>query len=315
MRTLLILSLLTLGLPAPAGAQADHSQHGAGTAASPPSPRTPQAAPANSPAADAHAGHGNAPVDDGPWSYKGRKNPAPYTENRWEMVPGEGNSATYVDAATLDKDARCAALKRQTVQALDRATRAECGIGDDPRAEEVQGKAPAMAGTDHGSVQHGGGKNSAAAPHGDQSGAVHDKPGATSPPPGGGKAGAHWLAPPAAAARKNPIRADKASVARGQKLFATNCASCHGASGDGDGPAGKTLSPKPSDLAAMAPQHPPGDLAWKIEHGRGAMPAWNGTLKQNQIWDVVNFLQTLAPPTDAGKAGVHTGGDHAGHAH
>ena len=138
------------------------------------------------------------------------------------------------------------------------------------------------------------------------SGAVH---------PGHGRDahdGGHWMAPPTAAARANPIRADKASLARGKKIYTANCANCHGASGQGDGPAGKTLTPKPSDLAAMAPRHAAGDLAWKIENGRGAMPAWKNSLTSNQIWDVVNFLQTGVPSTTGGKSARDA---HAGHAH
>ncbi len=44
----------------------------------------------------------------------------------------------------------------------------------------------------------------------------------------------------------------------------------------------------------MAGQHPAGDLAWKIENGRGSMPAWKGILNESQIWDIVNFLKSLA---------------------
>jgi mono/diheme cytochrome c family protein len=56
--------------------------------------------------------------------------------------------------------------------------------------------------------------------------------------------------------------ADAASLARGKDIFEANCASCHGVSGKGDGPAAQALNPKPADLATMAPQHSPGDLAW-----------------------------------------------------
>lgn len=104
----------------------------------------------------------------------------------------------------------------------------------------------------------------------------------------------HWMAPEAAAKRPNPVRADSASLARGKKLFKTSCASCHGTRGRGDGPAGAALNPRPADLTAMAGQHPDGDFAWKIANGRGPMPAWKGTLKDNQIWDLVNHVQSLA---------------------
>jgi mono/diheme cytochrome c family protein len=127
----------------------------------------------------------------------------------------------------------------------------------------------------------------------------------------GGAAATHWMAPEDAAKRKNPVAASAASIARGKKLFQANCASCHGAGGKGDGPAGAALSPKPADLTAMAGSHPDGDFAWKIEHGRGAMPAWKATLSEAQIWDTVNFIQSLAPR--AAGQGEHAGA--SGHSH
>lgn len=41
-----------------------------------------------------------------------------------------------------------------------------------------------------------------------------------------------------------------ADLERGTALFATHCASCHGSSGRGDGPAAAALTPRPADLAA-----------------------------------------------------------------
>ncbi|MFP6661816.1 MAG: c-type cytochrome, partial [Myxococcota bacterium] len=38
-------------------------------------------------------------------------------------------------------------------------------------------------------------------------------------------------------------------VAAGKLLFETNCASCHGLTGKGDGPVGAVLTPKPRDFA------------------------------------------------------------------
>ena len=106
----------------------------------------------------------------------------------------------------------------------------------------------------------------------------------------------HWMAPQEAAKRRNPIAADRASLQRGRKSFAANCVSCHGREARGDGPAGAALNPKPANLKAMAGQHPDGDFAWKIANGRGTMPAWNGQLSEKNIWDLVNFIQSLAGP-------------------
>lgn len=106
----------------------------------------------------------------------------------------------------------------------------------------------------------------------------------------------HWMAPEDAAKRPNPVTADRASRQRGRKLFAANCASCHGRAARGDGPAGVALNPKPADLTVMAGQHPDGDFAWKIANGRGSMPAWNAQLSEKNIWDLVNFINSLAGP-------------------
>lgn len=125
----------------------------------------------------------------------------------------------------------------------------------------------------------------------------------------------HWTAPPEQAKRKNPIPKDAASIARGKKIYADYCASCHGVGGRGDGPAGKALNPKPSDLVTMAPQHSAGDLAWKVETGRGPMPPWKGVLSANQIWDVVNYMQSMGGGAKAKPKTPKSSADHGNHAH
>lgn len=106
-------------------------------------------------------------------------------------------------------------------------------------------------------------------------------------------AGAHWMSPKGEAEKLNPIKPDTASIERGNKLYAMLCSTCHGATALGDGVAGATLNPKPTNLKAMSGGHPDGDFAWKIANGRSAMPAWKSVLKEDQIWDLVNFIQNL----------------------
>ncbi len=111
----------------------------------------------------------------------------------------------------------------------------------------------------------------------------------------GNKAAAHWMSPKQDAEKPNPIKADAASIDRGKKYYFQNCASCHGAKAMGDGPAAVALNPKPTNLVAMSGGHPDGDFAWKIANGRGSMPGWKTTLSENQIWDLVNYIQNLNP--------------------
>ncbi|MGC4083131.1 MAG: c-type cytochrome [Vicinamibacterales bacterium] len=68
-------------------------------------------------------------------------------------------------------------------------------------------------------------------------------------------AGAHTHA--AAAAVKNPVKSTPASIAAGKKLYDTQCVTCHGETGKGDGRMAAAMNPpKPSDLT---------DASWK--HG------------------------------------------------
>lgn len=122
---------------------------------------------------------------------------------------------------------------------------------------------------------------------------------------------AHWASPKEAMARTNPVKSDKDSIARGAKSFATSCVACHGEKAMGDGVLAASLDPKPTNLRAMSGGHTDGDFAWKIANGRGAMPGWSGSLSENDIWDVVNFIQSLK--NEAGN--FESSHDHSEHKH
>jgi len=129
----------------------------------------------------------------------------------------------------------------------------------------------------------------------------------------GAKSG-HWMAPSTAAEQKNPISSTKHSVAKGSQLYQSNCAACHGATAKGDGMAGMMLNPRPADLVEMSGGHPDGDFAYKIREGRGAMPSWKNVLNEQQIWHLVNFIQTLGGNSNEKEAlGEHEHSNHHSH--
>jgi mono/diheme cytochrome c family protein len=99
-----------------------------------------------------------------------------------------------------------------------------------------------------------------------------------------------WVAPPDAKAAKNPVK----GVGNAKKAVETNCVSCHGPSGKGDGPAAAALPPpKPANWTADPVQkQSDGELFWKISNGRGAMPPWKH-LPDNERWEIVNYIRTL----------------------
>jgi len=103
----------------------------------------------------------------------------------------------------------------------------------------------------------------------------------------------HWTAPADAQNRLNPVTDPIESAVRGKGLYQANCMDCHGSKADGNGPAAEYMVPRPSNLRVMAGHHPDGGMAWKIETGKGSMPAWKDEFTEQQIWDLVNFIQSL----------------------
>lgn len=55
-----------------------------------------------------------------------------------------------------------------------------------------------------------------------------------------------------------------ALVEKGKVLYTTNCAACHGEKGDGNGPAGKMMNPKPRNFADPATVFKNGETPQKI---------------------------------------------------
>ena len=104
---------------------------------------------------------------------------------------------------------------------------------------------------------------------------------------------APWVAPAADKAKKNPVPGGAAAVEAGKKVAQTNCVTCHGAGGKGDGAAAVALNPKPADWTSKRVQdESDGELFWKISKGRNAMPPW-AHLPENDRWSVIHYIRSL----------------------
>jgi mono/diheme cytochrome c family protein len=101
-----------------------------------------------------------------------------------------------------------------------------------------------------------------------------------------------WKAPARASAKKNPVPADAVSVGRGKAVYTADCASCHGNSGKGDGPAAKDLEKPVGDMTKLGGQSD-GALFWKITEGKKPMASYATKLSEQQRWDVINYMKTL----------------------
>jgi len=94
-----------------------------------------------------------------------------------------------------------------------------------------------------------------------------------------------WTAPPAAAAKSNPLAGRRETAAGGAKLFQIRCASCHGADGRGT-----SKGPDLRDTAVQAQTD--GALFWKLTTGntRAGMPTFS-FLREPQRWQLVLYLR------------------------
>lgn len=118
--------------------------------------------------------------------------------------------------------------------------------------------------------------------------------------------------PPAKAPAPPPAEAQPVATApdasRGEGVYQTYCASCHGERGDSDGPLGQSLNPAPAKhsdgayMNALSNQH-----LFRVIQGGGPavgksplMAPWGGSLSEEQIWDVIAFVRTLAKPAYTG---------------
>ncbi len=94
------------------------------------------------------------------------------------------------------------------------------------------------------------------------------------------------------------------SLARGAAVYQTTCARCHGGLGQGDGPDGTGLDPRPANLAdaAALADASPLDFYRRVTVGVAgtAMPSYEGALSSEDRWAVALYASTLRLPAPAG---------------
>lgn len=112
---------------------------------------------------------------------------------------------------------------------------------------------------------------------------------------------AHVDPPSEYAQLTNPFAGDAAAIAAGQTVFNTNCTTCHGPQGQGDGPTAVGLNPKPANLAdrQMLDSLSDGYLFWRVSEGgamapfNSAMPSWKAALSEEQRWQLISYVRSL----------------------
>jgi mono/diheme cytochrome c family protein len=109
-------------------------------------------------------------------------------------------------------------------------------------------------------------------------------------------AAAEYKIPPEAAKQANPVKSTPASIAAGKKMYGYDCAMCHGADGDGKGDLAGDMKLQLADLRAPKALQgsTDGELFYIIKNGKGQMPAEGDRVKQEELWNIVNYVRSIA---------------------
>ena len=105
-----------------------------------------------------------------------------------------------------------------------------------------------------------------------------------------------WNIPEEAKLRQNPIHASPQALHSARILYDDHCERCHGKTGRGDGADATKFSTSPRDLSdssRMSAQSD-GELFYKISEGRRPMPEFKTKLTEEQRWQLVLFMSSMA---------------------
>jgi mono/diheme cytochrome c family protein len=117
------------------------------------------------------------------------------------------------------------------------------------------------------------------------------------------KPAAELKIPPEAAKRVNPVKATPGSIAQGKRSYGFDCAMCHGKDGDGKGDLAEPMHLKLRDYRdpAALKDLTDGEIFYIIINGKGQMTGEEGRMKPEQVWDLVNYIRSLAKNESPGK--------------
>jgi mono/diheme cytochrome c family protein len=94
----------------------------------------------------------------------------------------------------------------------------------------------------------------------------------------------------------NPVSLNDANLVAGIKLYAANCAVCHGAADAKPSNIASGLYQKPPQLAKDGVEDDPAGVTyWKVDHGirLTGMPAFGAALNDRQLWQLALFLKHM----------------------
>jgi mono/diheme cytochrome c family protein len=115
---------------------------------------------------------------------------------------------------------------------------------------------------------------------------------------------AEFKIPPEDSGRANPFTFGPESIAEGKRFYdATDCSLCHGSDGGGQGflaKAGKYNLLDWRDPTSLR-KYTDGDVYYIIAKGKRSMPSYEMTQTPRQMWQMTNYVRSLASNAPAPK--------------
>lgn len=107
--------------------------------------------------------------------------------------------------------------------------------------------------------------------------------------------GKEWKTPAPDAKKKSTIKlTDASAISEGKALWGTNCKSCHGVKGLGDGTKAEKIDISCGDFSSKEFQAvTEGEMFYKTKIGRKPMPSYKEKLSDTEIWQLVAYMKTM----------------------
>lgn len=130
----------------------------------------------------------------------------------------------------------------------------------------------------------------------------------TAQKPADAKPAASVTIPQDAAQKENPVKSTADSIALGKKFYGFDCEMCHGKTGDGQGDLAADMKQKMPDFRdpAALKGRTDGELYYLIQKGEGDMPPEGDRAKPEDLWNLVNYVRSLAVKGFVAKAPAAT---------
>jgi mono/diheme cytochrome c family protein len=99
--------------------------------------------------------------------------------------------------------------------------------------------------------------------------------------------------------KTSPVKPTLEGIERAKKVYAVDCALCHGDDGSGKSDLASSMNLKLKDFreAATLKGKTDGEIYYRIVNGEGAMPAEGNRAKPDDVWNLVVYLRSMSDPT------------------